>query len=177
MEEATDDATLDEGHLGEVDDDVRAGGECGVELGSKVGNGGNVVLAEQRDHHHLGQVFDDDLADLWHSAPPTQAAEIGRGITRVGKAILLPVYPLRQAGSPSKVVTTNETPTFDCDSRATPRASRGRASGCAGLATRRGSAAMWSAVVQLAVTEAATNAVSPPIASTSRSRAAWPTRP
>src|SRR6185437_6814170 len=32
-------------------------------------DGGHVVLAAQRDHRHIRQVFDDDLADLWHGSP------------------------------------------------------------------------------------------------------------
>ncbi len=40
MEDDGDDAAVDEGRLGEVDDDVRAGGEDGIELGSEGGDGG-----------------------------------------------------------------------------------------------------------------------------------------
>jgi hypothetical protein len=78
VEDRTDDAAVDEGCFREVDDDVRPGCDDGVELGLEGACGGYVVLATQRDHGYIGQVFDDDLTDFWHSAPPTHAAAIVR---------------------------------------------------------------------------------------------------
>lgn len=114
-------------------------------------------------YRHIGQMFYDELADLWHSAPPTQATEIVRRNTGLVGWRPFPVYRVHVVGSRERMEGTTPTAAesaefqlrLPCDPASVPQA-RHRVRGWCHDARIRGDIV---ANVQLAVTEAATNAV------------------
>jgi anti-sigma regulatory factor (Ser/Thr protein kinase) len=163
MEENPDDAAVDESRLREIDDDGCAGGDDGVELRSDSGNGAQVMLAAQRDHGHVGQVFDDDSADFWHRPLRPRRPRFYPGRWVCVERHFLPVYPLRGRGSHDRMVgaeqTAPESADFQvrlpCEPASVPQA-RSHVRDWCHQARIRGDIV---SDVQLAVTEAATNAV------------------
>jgi anti-sigma regulatory factor (Ser/Thr protein kinase) len=112
----------------------------------------------------VGQVFDDDLAALWHSAPSDAGGTIlGAGNAGAGAGRRLSVYPLRRVGSEDRMAG-REQPTAEsadfhlrlpCDPASVPQA-RSHVRDWCREAQLRGDIV---SDVQLAVTEVATNAV------------------
>ena len=159
MEEDTDNAAVDEGRFGEVDDDRLAGGEDGVELGLEGGQGGQVVLTAQHDHRYIGQVFDDDLADLRHAPLRRRHLRLYAGTRR---RLLFCLPRPRRGQSRRDLVKTKRTADLanfhlrlPCEPTSVPRA-RERVRDWCRQARIRGDVV---ADIQLAVTEAAANAV------------------
>src|SRR4051794_20935593 len=121
------------------------------------------MLAAQGDHRRIGQVFDEDLADLRHSAPPIHAAAILRlNPRRGGASVLVCLSAFRRGQSRSEVVGAKQTQEsayfhmrFPCEPTSVPQARTHLRDWCH-EARIRGDVV---ADVQLAVTEAAANAV------------------